>query len=121
MNAPTILKLNDLIQYLDDGIRVNIFCKFRGMKDYQKFAGTEASTLHPDILNSLCIVKIAPGLDIFKDGIISCLNIYASDNVARVSFNPVAIAQMMGNASSGENNNPEDEADEKSENGENDE
>ena len=94
MEQSNFIKLNNLIPYLDDGIRVSIFCRFKGMREYQKYDGTDAAKFHPDILNSLCVVKIWPTLDIFKDGLVACINIAASDNVQRISFDPSIFSKM---------------------------
>lgn len=88
MELPRIIKLNEIVATIEDGVRVCMLCRYRGMQEYQKFYGADASKLPPEILNSLCVEKIWPSLDVFSDGMLATLNIAASDEVSYITFNP---------------------------------
>lgn len=101
MDQPRIIRLVEFVPYIEESIRVCMHCKYRGMPNYQKFYGAEASKLPPDILNSLCVEKVWVSLDTFSDGILATLNISASDSVTTITFDP---SGLFG----GIQNNPDD-------------
>ena len=88
MEMPRIIKLNEIVATIANDTRVCMLCRYRGMNDYQKFYGADAAKLPQDILNSLCVEKIWPTLEVFSGGIVVTLNIAASDDVSYISFNP---------------------------------
>lgn len=96
---PHLVRLLDLIPVIQNNTRLCIKCRFKGMKEYQNYYGSELSKLPAELLNTLCVENITSKLDVCSDGIIATLVICVSDDITMISIDPSNLLQQPPNDS----------------------
>lgn len=83
--VPTPIPLNSLVPTILEGTAVIMMISYNNSQ-YQRFEGSDAANLPPEILNKLYIGKITARIEIKEIGIYPVLVIFASDKVQYVNI-----------------------------------
>lgn len=91
--VPSPIPLNSLVPTILEGTAVIMMISYNNSQ-YQRFEGSDAANLPPDILNKLYIEKITARMEIKDIGVFPVLVIFANDKVQYINIDLQSIFNM---------------------------